>query len=82
MAKPKLTQLSIRPGKKGYSLRHEYEATPKLTKGLAGGMSMEQPPAEEHNFGAGEGQKMMQHIAQALALKGMTEPQNEGSPGD
>ena len=82
MAKPKLMELRSRPGKNGHSVQHTYQATPKLTKGLAGGMSMEQPPAEEHNFGAGEGQKMMQHIAQALALKGMTDPQNEGSPGD
>jgi hypothetical protein len=64
-------ELRIRPGKNGHSVHHTYQPSPKLTKGLSGGMSMDQPPAEEHNFGPGQGNQMMQHIAQALALKGL-----------
>jgi hypothetical protein len=82
VAKPKLEELRIRPGKNGHSVRHEFSATPKLTKGaLSGGMMMDRPPAEEHNFGANEGGAMMKHIAEALALKGMA-GQGEEPPGE
>jgi hypothetical protein len=70
MAKPKLEELRIRPGKHGHSVRHEFAAAPKYAKGNLG-MSMDHPPAEEHNFGANEGGAMMKHIAEALAVKGM-----------
>ena len=73
MAKPKLVEMRIRPAKNGgHNVRHEYEATPRLAKGaLSGGMMMDHPPAEEHDFGPKDGQALMKHIGQALALKGM-----------
>jgi hypothetical protein len=80
MAKPKLEELRIRPGKDGHSVIHQFHSSPKLTRGSAGGLSMGQPPNEEHNFGAGQGNQMMQHIAQALAIKGLIS--NEEPAGD
>ena len=64
MAKPKLAEMRIRPAKNGgHNVRHEFAPTPKMTRGLAGGMSMDHIPAEEHNFGPGDGKQLMQHIA-------------------
>ncbi len=83
MAKPKLEEMRIRPAKNGgHNVRHEFAAKPKMTRGLAGGMSMDHPPAEEHNFGPGDGKQLMQHIASALALKGLTGGGEPGNTGD
>jgi hypothetical protein len=45
-------------------------------------MTMDRPPAEEHNFGANEGGAMMKHIAEALAVKGMQGGQGDEEPGE
>jgi hypothetical protein len=83
MAKPKLEEMRIRPAKNGgHNVRHEFAAKPKMTKGLAGGMSMDHPPAEEHNFGPADGKQLMQHIASALALRGLTGGGQPGNTGD
>ena len=83
MAKPKLEEMRIRPAKNGgHNVRHEFAAKPKMTRGLAGGMSMDHPPAEEHNFGPADGKQLMQHIASALALKGLTGGGEPGNTGD
>ena len=58
MAKPKLTGITIRPSKGGgHKVVHEYapaheEIFPAWARGAVGGngMSMDQPPPEEHNF--------------------------------
>jgi hypothetical protein len=81
MAKPKLQEMRIRPAKNGgHNVRHEFAPKPQITKGLAGGMSMDHPPTEEHNFGPGDGKQLMQHIATALSLKGLSGA-NEDEPG-
>ena len=83
MAKPKLQEMRIRPAKNGgHNVRHEFAPTPKMTRGLAGGMSMDHIPAEEHNFGPKDGKQLMQHIATALALKGLTGGGQPGNTGD
>jgi hypothetical protein len=78
MAKPKLMGLSIRrkPGG-GHTVTHEYDKAPSFTPGKNGGMGMDQPAPETHNFGAGEHKGLLDHIAAALALKGMS----KGMPG-
>ena len=83
MAKPKLEEMRIRPAKNGgHNVHHMFAPSPKMTKGLAGGMSMDHPPAEEHNFGPGDGKQLMNHIATALALKGLTGGGEPGNTGD
>lgn len=73
MAKPKLTAITIRPAKGGgHKVTHEYAAAPKYGgAGKGGGMQMDAPPPAEHNFQAGEHNALMNHIASALALKGL-----------
>jgi hypothetical protein len=83
MAKPKLMGLSIRRNPKGgHTVTHEYAAAPKFTPGKTGGMGMDQPAPETHNFGAGEHSSLLNHIAAALSLgkagKGM--PAEQGMP--
>jgi hypothetical protein len=82
MAKPKLEEMRIRPAKNGgHNVRHTYQAKPTITQGgRASGMTMEQPPAEEHNFGPNDGNALMKHIGEALALKGLGG--NEEPSGD
>jgi hypothetical protein len=83
MAKPKLTAITIRPSKGGgHKVTHEYAAAPKYSAGgRNGGMSMDQAPPEEHNFQAGEHNSLMQHIASALALKGLGMQRPGSTPG-
>jgi len=72
MKKPQLAEMRIRPAKNGgHNVRHEYTAKPKLTKGMAGGMTMDRPEGEEFNFGPKDGNALMKHIAGALALKSL-----------
>lgn len=75
MAKPKIVAISIHPQKNGgHKVTHEYAAAPKYSAGgRNGGMSMEQPAPEEHNFQAGEHNALLNHIAGALALKGLAQ---------
>lgn len=82
MAKNRLQEIRIRPAKDGsHNVRHEYEAKPKLAKGsLTGGMMMDRPEPEEHNFGPKDGKAMMMHLAQALALKGALSGEEEPEP--
>jgi|SRR5215471_5374220 len=73
MAKPKLVRISIHPAKGGgHKVTHEYAAAPRYSAGgRNGGMSMDQPAPAEHNFKPGEHNALMNHIASALALKGL-----------
>ena len=73
MAKPKLTAITIRPSKGGgHKVTHEFAPAAKYGGASArGGMSMESPPPAEHNFQPGEHNALMNHIASALALKGL-----------
>lgn len=73
MAKPKLVAITVRPAKGGgHKVTHEYAAAPKFSGGgRNGGMSMDQAPPAEHNFQPGEHNALLNHIASALALKGL-----------
>jgi hypothetical protein len=73
MAKPKLTAITIRPSKGGgHKVTHEYAASPKYGgTGRGGGMQMDAPPPAEKNFEPGEHNALLNHIASALALKGL-----------
>ena len=73
MAKPKLESMEIRPSKNGgHNVRHNYASKPVLTKGpMSGGMSLQGTPPDEFNFGPKDHQNLIQHIAGALALKGL-----------
>jgi hypothetical protein len=84
MAKPRLEEMRIRPAKNGgHNVRHEFAPKPTLSKGaLTGGMGLNVPPPEEHNFGPGDGKQLMNHIATALALKGLTGGGQPGNTGD
>jgi hypothetical protein len=84
MAKPRLAEMRIRLAKNGgHNVRHEFAPKPRFSKGaLSGGMGMDAPPAEEHNFGPNDGKQLMQHIATALALKGLTGGGQAGNTGD
>lgn len=72
MAK-ELEGLRIRKGDNGgHSILHEFKrAVTKKDGAMSGGMYMERPPDEEHNFGPGDRQEhaVMTHIAQALGFK-------------
>jgi hypothetical protein len=83
MAKPKLDQLIIRPGKNGgHMVRHEFQPQAKLGKGaLTGGMTMDRPPSSEVNFGPNDHHNLLKHIATALALKGLAQ-NAPGQPGE
>ena len=71
MAKHKLASITIRPAKNGgHTVSHEFEGRPAYARsGRTSGLFMDKPPAEEHTFGPKEHAGMMQHLAQALALK-------------
>lgn len=73
MAKPKIVAIHIRPAKGGgHKVTHEYAAAPKYSAGgRNGGMSMDQEPPAEHSFAPGEHNALLNHIAGALALKGL-----------
>lgn len=73
MAKPKLASITIRPSKGGgHKVTHEFASAPKYSAGgRNGGMSMDQQPPAEHNFQPGEHNALLNHIASALALKGL-----------
>lgn len=81
MAKPKIVAIHIRPSKGGgHKVTHEYAAAPKYSAGgRNGGMSMDQPPAAEHNFQPGENNALINHIAGALALKGLAQRPGAGA---
>ena len=70
--KKKLRVLEIHPGKNGgHRVVHEFEPKAANRKGsMSGGMYMERPDSEEHNFGAGEQSKLLAHITEALKLTG------------
>jgi hypothetical protein len=82
MAKSRLSEMRIRPAKDGsHNVRHEFESAPKLAKGaLTGGMMMDRPEPEEHNFGPKDGKALMQHIANALALRDVLSGQDDEEP--
>lgn len=81
MAKPKLSSMTIRPGKNGgFNVRHEFESKPNFSKSM--GMSMAGAAPEEHNFGPGEDAGLMKHIGQALALKGLSKAGGGGLSGE
>ena len=85
MAKPRLQEMRIRPAKNGgHNVRHEFAPKASLSKGgLSGGIGFNEPPAEEHNFGPGDGKQLMNHIATALALKGLSgDKEDESGSGD
>jgi hypothetical protein len=80
MAKPKLTAITIRPAKGGgHKVTHEFGSAPTFSGSTKnGGMQMDQPPAQEHSFPAGEHNALLNHIATALSLKSM----KAGATGD
>jgi hypothetical protein len=73
MAKPKITAITIRPSKGGgHKVTHEFAPAAKYSGAAKnGGMSMDSPPPAEHSFAPGEHNALMNHIASALALKGL-----------
>jgi hypothetical protein len=83
MAKPKITAITIRPtAKGGHKVTHEYAPAAKFSGGSRnGGMSMDSAPPAEHNFAPGEHNALLDHIAGALALKGLAQRGAGAGPG-
>ena len=74
MAKRKLKAIIITPKKNRHHVLHQYESQPAIKPGsLSGGLGMDQPPDAEHTFASGDSQGLMQHLMQALALKGQSD---------
>ena len=80
-----LDRLEIHPAKnRGFSITHHFRPRAVNRRGaMRGGMGMEMREPEMHTFGAGEHQKMMNHISNALGLKNVANPEAQSqSEGD
>lgn len=81
MAAPKLAMLEIHPGANGgHRVVHTFQRKPMMRAGsMAGGMSTDRPPDEEHNFGPEEKQQhaLMTHIAKALGFSKVAAAEGE-----